>query len=58
MATVDFLAKGGDGYEPLKRARTARAGVNALLSEALRSYLSARETVAPVVEGRIIDVRE
>lgn len=53
LATVDFLAQGGDGYASLTAGRPLRTSINTLLWETLRSYIDAREDVAPVIEGRL-----
>lgn len=54
VATNDFMAAGGDGYETFANTETVvEAGG---LEEILMSYISERGTVAPEVEGRIIEV--
>ena len=58
LATVEFLARGGDGYDTLKQARPLRASINTLLWETVRGYIDAQETVAPIVEGRLVNVQE
>lgn len=52
LATNDFMAAGGDGYVMFK----GKAIVNEYpaLDEALLSYIKARGTVEPKVEGRIV----
>lgn len=57
LATLDFLARGGDGYEALAGATQLRSSLNALLWESVRSYISGRGHVAPRVDGRLINVR-
>ncbi len=57
LATLDFLARGGDGYEALTGTTQLRSSLNALLWESVRSYISSREHVAPGVDGRLINVR-
>ncbi|MEM9759440.1 MAG: 5'-nucleotidase C-terminal domain-containing protein [Pseudomonadota bacterium] len=58
LATVEFLARGGDGYSALTRARPLRSSINALLWDTVRGYIDAKESVAPTVEGRLINVLE
>jgi len=57
LGTLDFLARGGDGYEGLARARVLRSSLNALMWETVRSYIERRKVVAPRIEGRLINVR-
>lgn len=58
LATVDFLARGGDGYTALQQGRRLRSSINALAWETVRSYISTLETIAPRVEGRVVNIRE
>lgn len=54
VATNDFMAAGGDGYETFANTETVvEAGG---LEEVLMEYISNKGTVAPVREGRIIEV--
>ena len=54
VATNDFMAAGGDGYETFASTETVvEAGG---LEEVLMEYISNKGTVAPVREGRIIEV--
>jgi 2',3'-cyclic-nucleotide 2'-phosphodiesterase (5'-nucleotidase family) len=55
LATNDFLANGGDGYETFKTAEVvvpAQAGP--LLSDLLAAAIQREGTIAPRVEGRIL----
>jgi 2',3'-cyclic-nucleotide 2'-phosphodiesterase (5'-nucleotidase family) len=58
LATVDFLARGGDGYEALKRANIL-IGPNdgKLLASHVMEWLKAKGSVSPALEGRIIVAR-
>ncbi|MBI3018349.1 MAG: 5'-nucleotidase C-terminal domain-containing protein, partial [Deltaproteobacteria bacterium] len=51
VATNDFTANGGDGYELLKNKTRTDTGF--VLSTALKNYLLARKTISPRVEKRI-----
>lgn len=55
VATTDFLADGGDGYEMLTGAPRVRAGNQALprMSIALADHFREAGTVSAAVEGRI-----
>ena len=54
LATSDFLAGGGDGYEVLKRAEVVLpASGGPLMSNLVTEYLAARGSVSPAVGGRI-----
>ncbi len=54
VATNDFMAAGGDGYETFADTETVvEAGG---LEEVLMNYISEKGTVAPSEEGRIIEV--
>ncbi len=52
VATVDFLADGGNGYTAFQQGQNKRM-VGVLLSQLVLDYLAAHEPVAPQVEGRI-----
>ncbi|WP_368905129.1 bifunctional UDP-sugar hydrolase/5'-nucleotidase [Taklimakanibacter lacteus] len=55
LATNDFMANGGDGYvvfreaKPLLTVRDAK-----LMANDLMAYVTARKTISPSVEGRIV----
>lgn len=55
LATNDFMANGGDGYvvfreaKPLLTVRDAK-----LMANDLMAYVTARKTISPQVEGRIV----
>ena len=51
VATNDFTANGGDGYELLKNKPRYDTGF--VLSTALKNYILARKTISPKVEKRI-----
>lgn len=53
LATVDFLANGGDGFVMLKQAGSLPQKQALEVSEMVRAYLAAKKTISPVVEGRI-----
>ncbi len=58
VATVSFLAGGGDGFAMLKNAQRPKTTKQALeLAELVRVYITGKEKVRPVVEGRIQVVR-
>lgn len=57
LATLDFLARGGDGYQALAGATPLRSSLNALLWESVRSYIGTRGRVAPRIDGRLIHVQ-
>lgn len=52
VATNDFMANGGDGYEVFTRGKKAN-NTDVLLADAVVSYLRGKGTVDPKVEGRI-----
>jgi 5'-nucleotidase/UDP-sugar diphosphatase len=52
VATVDFLASGGNGYTGFTQGQNLRM-VGVLLSQLVLDYLAAHQPVAPQVEGRI-----
>lgn len=57
LATIDFLASGGDGYSVLKDAEVLiPPSGGPVQSSLLLDYLAASGSVSPVVEGRIIGV--
>jgi len=53
LATIEFLARGGDGYTSLVGARRLRTGTNTLAWETVRAYVQDNSPVAPAVEGRL-----
>lgn len=58
LATTDYLARGGDGYGPLKAAkRLVDTEAAPLLVNVVSDYVAAKGHVAPKVEGRVITVR-
>ncbi len=58
LATNDFLAHGGDGYESLTRAKMLVDPQEAsLIANHVMEYIEEKGTVAPKIEGRIIVAR-
>jgi len=59
LATNDFMARGGDGYESLKRAKALIGPSDAtLLASRVIDYVAAKGTVEPRLEGRIVVARD
>ncbi|MCF8008597.1 MAG: 5'-nucleotidase C-terminal domain-containing protein [Halanaerobiales bacterium] len=56
VATNDFMAAGGDGYQTFGGTETVIEAEG--LEEVLMEYISTKGTVAPKVEGRIIEVQK
>ncbi len=55
VATNDYMATGGDGFEVLKRGKPLiDAEAAKLMASQVMDYIAARGTVAPTVEGRIV----
>ena len=55
LASNDFLARGGDGYDALKQARQLVGDTDAkLMAELIMTQLAAMPEVAPQVEQRIV----
>ncbi len=54
VATNDFLANGGDGYLMLT-GESRRIGAGPLVAQVVIDYLQAVGTVAPAVEGRLVE---
>lgn len=55
LATIDFLANGGDGYTALKGADiVVPASTGPVQSALLLDYLAANPIVSPIAEGRVI----
>ncbi|WP_231848888.1 bifunctional metallophosphatase/5'-nucleotidase [Paramagnetospirillum magneticum] len=58
LATIDYLAGGGDGFVALKDAKVlVNAEAAPLLVNAVSDYIAAKGTVSPKVEGRVTAVR-
>jgi 2',3'-cyclic-nucleotide 2'-phosphodiesterase (5'-nucleotidase family) len=58
LATNDYLAKGGDGYRSLAKARVIVGEEDAsLVTSIVIAHLEARKTVSPRLEGRIVVAR-
>jgi 2',3'-cyclic-nucleotide 2'-phosphodiesterase (5'-nucleotidase family) len=58
VATNDYIAAGGDGYGALKNGRLiVDSSGGTLMASQVMSYIAARGTVAPQVEGRITATR-
>jgi 2',3'-cyclic-nucleotide 2'-phosphodiesterase (5'-nucleotidase family) len=55
LATVDFLAKGGDGYDTLAQAKRLKSPMNVLIWQMVHNYVSDLGTISPKIEGRIVD---
>ncbi len=56
LATNDFMAGGGDGYAVLKDAKVLVGPIDAqLMASQVIDYVAARKTIAPKVEGRIVE---
>ncbi|MBL8566286.1 MAG: 5'-nucleotidase C-terminal domain-containing protein [Hyphomicrobiaceae bacterium] len=54
LATNDFMARGGDGYDMLKRARTLIDNLAAqYVAGQVIAYITKAGTISPRVEGRI-----
>ncbi|EME68958.1 5'-nucleotidase/2',3'-cyclic phosphodiesterase [Paramagnetospirillum caucaseum] len=58
LATTDYLAGGGDGYQALKQGKVlVNAEAAPLLVNVVVDYVAAKGSVAPKVEGRVVAVR-
>lgn len=56
LATNEYIAGGGDGYATLKKAKPIiDASAARLMANVVMDYIAARGTVAPAVEGRIVE---
>lgn len=56
LATIDFVAEGGDGYDVLKGSKLLLdKNAGPLLSKVVADYIEQKGTIAPKVEGRIHD---
>ena len=54
VATIDFLANGGDGHTAFRGARVLVSAANGLdLATVVLQAIEARKTIAPAIEGRI-----
>ena len=54
LATVHFLAEGGDGYTVFQDCKKLdKFGSSRLLWEYVKDYIAAQQRIAPVVEGRL-----
>ncbi len=55
LATNDFMAGGGDGYAMLRDAKVLLGPIDAqLMASQVIDYVAAQKTIAPKVEGRIV----
>jgi 2',3'-cyclic-nucleotide 2'-phosphodiesterase (5'-nucleotidase family) len=55
VATNDFMARGGDGYDALSKGRQLINAIDATLTASqVIDYVAAKGTIAPEVEGRIV----
>ncbi|OGP03059.1 MAG: hypothetical protein A2Z91_03700 [Deltaproteobacteria bacterium GWA2_38_16] len=52
LATNDFVANGGDGYELLKNKPRQDTGF--VISSALKNYIISKKVIAPKIEKRIV----
>lgn len=58
LATIDYLAQGGDGYQPLKAAKVLVNQEQApLLVNVVADHLKTQGRVAPKIEGRVTAAR-
>jgi 5'-nucleotidase / UDP-sugar diphosphatase len=56
VATNEYMAAGGDGYASLKKGRPIiDASGGPLMATVVMDYITARGTVSPAVEGRIVE---
>jgi len=56
IATNEYMMAGGDGYASLKKGRPIiDASGGPLMANVVMDYIAARGTVAPAVEGRIVE---
>jgi len=55
VATNDYIAGGGDGYAVLKKGkRLIDASAATLMATSVMNYISAKGTISPAVDGRIM----
>jgi len=58
LATNDFLARGGDGYSALKKAKILVGATDGkLIANHVMAYISKKGTVSPKLQGRVIVAR-
>jgi len=58
LATNDYMARGGDGYSMLKNSKRLLSVTDAkLMANDVMAYIRARGTIAPAVEGRMIELK-
>lgn len=56
LATNEYIAGGGDGYASLKKGKSLiDASAATLMATVVMDYIAAKGTVAPAVEGRIVE---
>lgn len=57
LATFDYLAQGGDGYKALVDLPQLNYSnqMNKLIAEVVVDYIKQQKTIAPVVEGRLVN---
>ncbi|MBE3598215.1 MAG: 5'-nucleotidase C-terminal domain-containing protein [Limnochordaceae bacterium] len=56
VATNDYMANGGDGYEALKGGKVlVDAAAGPIMADVVARYIESRGTVSPSVEGRIVE---
>ncbi|SLM31735.1 putative 5'-Nucleotidase domain-containing protein [Desulfamplus magnetovallimortis] len=59
VATLDFIAQGGDGYEIFKQCKILQDHrTSQLLWEILRTHIQEKSSVSPTIDGRLIQVSE
>lgn len=59
VATLDFLAGGGDGYDVLKKGiKVSNIGGDPLYLDIVRDYISKKKRISPRVEGRLTEVAD
>ncbi|MBF0226131.1 MAG: 5'-nucleotidase C-terminal domain-containing protein [Desulfobacterales bacterium] len=57
MATLDFIADGGDGYDALKNSEhLSHASGSQILWDTVRSYIESKKNISPKIEGRLIEI--
>lgn len=56
LATNEYVAGGGDGYASLKKGKPiVDASAATLMATVVMDYIQAKGTVAPAVEGRVVE---
>jgi len=59
VASNDFLLKGGDGYSSLSKSKVLiDASGGTLMATTVMRYITAKGSVAPQLEGRIVTRQE